>query len=113
MTFDTLILAVAAALFVVALIALSAWAFKTFFPGRRDGQGFMRREKRLGVVETANIDQKRKLFLIRRDADELLVMIAGPDDLVVESGIKGRAHPAPPLEVVNSKRSETRLGTYF
>ena len=37
MTFDTLILGVAAALFVVALIALTAWAFKTFFPGGGTG----------------------------------------------------------------------------
>ena len=87
MTFDTLILTVAAGLFVVALIALTAWAFKTFFPGRRNG--LMRpRERRLGVVETASVDQKRKLLLIRRDDVEHLIIIGGPVDMVVETGIK-------------------------
>ena len=51
MTFDTLILAVAAALFVVALVALTGWAFKSFAAGGRNGM-IRPREKRLGVVET-------------------------------------------------------------
>ena len=108
MTFDTLILAVAAGLFVVALIALTAWAIKTFFPGQRNGQGFMRREKRLGVV-----DQKRKLLLIRRDDVEHLIVIGGPVDMVVETGIKGRPHLEPPLEDVIIARSETRPAPDF
>ncbi len=113
MTFDTLILAVAAGLFVVALIALTTWAFKTFFPGQRNGQGFMRREKRLGVVETASVDQKRKLLLIRRDDVEHLIIIGGPVDMVVETGIKGRPHLEPPLEDVIIARSETRPAPDF
>ena len=113
MTFDTLILAVAAGLFVVALIALTAWAFKTFFPGGRNGQSFTRREKRLGVVETASIDQKRKLLLVRRDDVEHLIMIGGPVDMVVETGIKGRPHLEPPLGDVIIARSETRPAPDF
>jgi flagellar protein FliO/FliZ len=112
MTFDTLILAVAAGLFVVALLALTAWAFKTFFPGR-NGQSFTRREKRLGVVETASIDQKRKLLLVRRDDIEHLIMIGGPIDMVVETGIKGRPHLEPPLEDVIIARSESRPAPDF
>jgi flagellar protein FliO/FliZ len=112
MTFDTLILAVAAGLFILALVALAAWAFKTLFPGR-DGQGFARREKRLGVVETASIDQKRKLLLVRRDDIEHLIMIGGPVDMVVETGIKGRPHLEPPLEDVIIARSETRPAPDF
>jgi flagellar protein FliO/FliZ len=112
MTFDTLILAVAAGLFVVALIALTAWAFKTFFPGRRNG--LMRpRERRLGMVETASVDQKRKLLLIRRDDVEHLIIIGGPVDMVVETGIKGRPHLEPPLEDVIIARSETRPAPDF
>jgi len=114
MTFDTLILAVAAGLFVVALVALTAWAFKTFFPGRRNGQGFMRhREKRLGVVETASVDQKRKLLLVRRDDVEHLIIVGGPVDMVVETGIKGRPHLEPPLEDVIIAHSETRPAPDF
>ena len=44
---NLLILFVAAALFVVALVALLVWAFKTFF-GRPSASSFMRaRDKRL------------------------------------------------------------------
>ena len=47
------------------------------------------REKRLGVVETASVDQKRRLLLVRRDDVEHLIIIGGPVDMVVETGIKG------------------------
>jgi flagellar protein FliO/FliZ len=48
MDFDTLILGVAAFLFVIALIALLVWAFKAFF-SKSNTSGFLRpRERRLG-----------------------------------------------------------------
>ncbi len=112
MNFDTLILAVAAGLFLVALVALVAWAFKTFASGRRNG--LMRpREKRLGVVETASVDQKRRLLLVRRDDVEHLIIVGGPVDMVVETGIKGRPHLEPPLEDVIIAHSETRPAPDF
>lgn len=100
---DTLVLAVAAILFVTALGALSVWAFRTFF-GRQSTAGFRPREKRLGVVEWATVDAKRKLLLVRRDDTEILVMTGGPVDVVLETGIKGRPHLEPPLEDVTSPR---------
>jgi flagellar protein FliO/FliZ len=110
---NTLVLGVAALLFVIALGALIAWAFKTFF-GRPSTQGFLRpRDKRLGVVETATIDAKRKLLLVRRDDVEILVMVGGPVDLVLETGIKGRPHLEPPLEDVIIAKSETRPAPDF
>ena len=64
---NTLILAIAATLFVIAIGALLMWAFRTFFGGRTSAHGFLRpRDRRLGVVETASVDQRRKLVLIRR-----------------------------------------------
>lgn len=110
---NTLILFVAAALFVVALIALLAWAFKTFF-GRPSASSFMRaRDKRLGVVESAAMEGRRKLVLVRRDEVEHLIMIGGPVDVVVESGIKGRPHLQPPLEDFIIAKSETRPAPDF
>ena len=107
---DTLILAVAAFLFVIALIALTVWAFKSFvFSGGRSGTGFLRpRERRLGLVESATIDGRRRLMLIRRDDVEHLVMTGGPVDVVIETGIKGHRHLEPPLEDVIIARSDTR-----
>jgi flagellar protein FliO/FliZ len=103
---NTLILAVAAILFVIAIGALLVWAFRTFFGGGTSSHGFLRsRDRRLGVVETASVDQRRKLILIRRDDVEHLIMIGGPVDMVVETSIRGRPHLEPPLEDVN-KHSE-------
>jgi hypothetical protein len=109
---DTLVLAVAAVLFVAALGALTVWAFRTFF-GRQSGHGFRPREKRLGVVEWATVDTKRKLLLVRRDDTEILVLIGGPVDVVLETGIKGRPHLEPPLEDVIIAKAETRPAPDF
>lgn len=110
---NTLVLAVAAILFVVALGALTMWAFRTFF-GRSSAHGFMRpREKRLAVVETAPVDARRTLLLVRRDDTEILIMTGGPVDVVLETGIKGRPHLEPPLEDVIIAKSETRPAPDF
>ena len=44
-------------------------------------------EKRLEVVDQANVDGRRRLVLIRRDDVEHLIMTGGPVDLVIETGI--------------------------
>jgi flagellar protein FliO/FliZ len=111
---NTVILGIAATLFVIALGALTVWAFRTFFGGRPGGHGLLRpRERRLGVVETATMDQRRKLVLVRRDDVEHLIIIGGPVDMVVETGIKGRPHLEPPLEDVIIAKSETRPAPDF
>ena len=108
MDFDTLILGVATLLFVIALVALLVWAFRTVF-GKSGAAGFTRtREKRLGVVESATVDGKRKLLLVRRDDVEHLIIIGGPVDMVVETGIKGRPHLGPPHDDVIIAKTETR-----
>jgi hypothetical protein len=82
---------IAALVFVIALIVLGAWAWRTLaengvaLPG---GQMFKpARDKRIGAVETASIDGKRKLVLIRRDDVEHLILTGGPIDVVIETGI--------------------------
>ena len=106
---DFLVLVIAATLFVIALLALTVWAFRTYVSGRVSQHGFLRpRDKRLGVIETASVDARRKLLLLRRDDVEHLVMIGGPVDMLIETGIKGRPHLEPPLEDVIIAKSETR-----
>ncbi len=46
------------------------------------------RPQRVGLVERASLDGGRKLLLVRRDGVEHLILIGGPIDLVVETGIK-------------------------
>jgi flagellar protein FliO/FliZ len=45
------------------------------------------RQPRLGVLDAFAIDARRRLVLIRRDNVEHLIMIGGPNDVVVESHI--------------------------
>ena len=111
---NTLILAAAAILFVIAIGALLVWAFRTFFGVGTSSHGFLRsRDRRLDVVETASVDQRRKLILIRRDDVEHLIMIGGPVDMVVETGIRGRPHWEPPLEDVIIAQSDLRAAPDF
>jgi len=46
-----------------------------------------RRGQRLGISEYHELDKTRRLVLVRRDNTEHLILIGGPQDLVVEQGI--------------------------
>jgi flagellar protein FliO/FliZ len=48
-------------------------------------------DRRLDVVDQASVDSRRKLVLIRRDDVEHLIMIGGPVDVVIETGINTSA----------------------
>ena len=56
-------------------------------------------ERRLEVVDQANVDGRRRLVLIRRDEVEHLIMTGGPVDVVIETGI-GQKKGRPNGEVV-------------
>jgi flagellar protein FliO/FliZ len=74
----------AALLMVLALLGFAALAVRRFgMPGVLKPQG----TRRLAVVETLMIAPRQKLYLLRRDGVEHLVM-SGPEGIsVVESGI--------------------------
>ena len=111
---NTIILAIATILFVVALTSLMVWAFRTFVTGRPSAHGFLRpRDRRLGVVETASVDARRKLILVRRDDVEHLIITGGPVDMVIETGIKGRPHLEPRARGRDIAKSETRPAPDF
>jgi flagellar protein FliO/FliZ len=42
---------------------------------------------RLGVIDAVDLDSRRQLVIVRRDNLEHLLMIGGPNDVVIESGI--------------------------
>ncbi|MGJ3258635.1 MAG: FliO/MopB family protein [Rhodospirillales bacterium] len=79
---------VLALIFVIALIGVFAVIF------RRLGFGFpanaMRPagERRIGVVEVAPLDSRRKLVLVRRDDVEHLLVISPTAEVVVERNIR-------------------------
>lgn len=111
--FNTLLLAVAGGLFVIALIVMLIWAFKVFF-GRSSSPGFLKsRDRRLAVIETVAIDAHRKLVLLRRDDVEHLMVIGGPVDMVIEGGIRPRPHLQPLREDAITATSESRPAPDF
>ncbi len=74
----------------IGLICLSGvlWAMR----GRNGPSPFVRggrnRNPRLQVLDAAAVDARRRLVLVRRDDMEHLIMIGGPTDIVIESGIR-------------------------
>jgi flagellar protein FliO/FliZ len=48
---------------------------------------FSPKSRRIGLVEAAHVDGRRRLLLVRRDNVEHLILTGGPIDLVVETGI--------------------------
>jgi len=72
---------------VFALIGLTAWLIRRFGSGGLRGQNARNRAPRLAVIEAGPVDGRRKLVLIRRDNVEHLIMIGGPNDILVEANI--------------------------
>ena len=70
---------------VVALIALAAWAARRF--GLAGKFAAPNGRRRLSIVETAALDGKRRLVLVRRDDTEHLVLLSDEGALLVERGI--------------------------
>jgi len=79
-----------ALILVVGLILAVAWVMKRFGVGQ--GQmGPLGRKRRLRTIESASIDGRHRLVLVRRDAVEHLVLLGPTSGQVIETGI-----PAPP-----------------
>ena len=77
---------VIAFLLLLALIGVIVFLIRAL-GGRALGGGILGRHPRLGVLEAAAVDTRRRLVLVRRDNVEHLLLIGGPSDIVVESGI--------------------------
>ena len=71
---------------VLALIGAATWLVRRFGAPRTDA-GTRNRQPRLAVIDSAAVDGRRKLVIIRRDNVEHLLMVGGPTDVVVETNI--------------------------
>ncbi|ACK52417.1 hypothetical protein Msil_3528 [Methylocella silvestris BL2] len=79
---------IAAAVALLLAGALVLFAIRLAFGRRvRAPGGGRTRLPRLGVVDAFDLDRQRQLVIIRRDNVEHLLMIGGPNDLVIESEI--------------------------
>jgi flagellar biogenesis protein FliO len=72
--------------FVLLLIGAAAWLVRRFGTTAIDA-ATRGRQPRLAVVDSAAVDGRRKLVIIRRDNVEHLLMIGGPTDVVVETNL--------------------------
>ncbi|MEQ8167162.1 hypothetical protein [Pelagibacterium sp.] len=82
---------------VIVLIVLAVWLIKLVGDASASvGRG---RNRRLMVIDSIAIDNKRQAVIIRRDETEHLIVIGGPNDLVVEGGFE-----APPVQQVQRSR---------
>jgi flagellar protein FliO/FliZ len=67
------------------------------------------RQPRLGIVDVYDLDRQRQLILLRRDNVEHLLLIGGPNDVIVETNIvrtPGARLPPPPTDQ-NADRPES------
>jgi hypothetical protein len=76
----------AAFVIVLALIGLTAWLVRRFGANRLSSSA-RGRQPRLAVIDAASVDGRRRLVLIRRDNVEHLMMIGGPNDVIIEPNI--------------------------
>jgi len=85
-----------ALLFVLGLIGLMAWGARRMGLGFPEGTLKKPGSRRLSVVETASLDGRRRLVLVRRDDTEHLLVLGPNSEVVVERGIKPPATKPPP-----------------
>jgi len=79
---------VLAVVVLVVLIGLLYVLYRVLFAHRlRAPNGTRARGSRLGVVDVFGLDGQRQLVIVRRDNVEHLLMIGGPNDVVVEGNI--------------------------
>jgi hypothetical protein len=87
-------------IFAVIFTALAAIVFTVrrltgrslALPGRTPARG---RQPRLGIVDVYELDRARQLILLRRDNVEHLLLVGGPNDVVVERNIQRTQRPLP------------------
>ncbi|TAL01297.1 MAG: hypothetical protein EPO08_10755 [Rhodospirillaceae bacterium] len=81
-----------ALIFVLGLIMGLAWLLKRLGLGMSAG-GVLTRRRRIRTVETAMLDGRHRLVLIRRDDVEHLIMIGPNTSQVIERSIPATALP--------------------
>jgi flagellar protein FliO/FliZ len=78
----------------IASLVVLAIVYRLVFAQRLRVPGGRTRQPRLGLVDAFSLDGQRQLVLVRRDNVEHLVMIGGPNDVLVESQINRALAPA-------------------
>jgi flagellar protein FliO/FliZ len=86
--------------FVLALIALATVAARRFGFGLPSNPRNSA-ERRLGILESLNVDGKRRMVLVRRDDKEHLLLLGVATELLIESSI------TPPKNLFSTDMNDT------
>ena len=65
-------------------------------------------KRRLGIVESLTLDNRRRLLLVRKDGAEHLLLVGGGADLLIEAGTPrpGFTLPAPGDSLTQAEQAE-------
>lgn len=88
--------------FLVAAV-LVLYIFRLLFGRRVRSPGGRNRLRRLDIVDAFDLDRERQLVIVRRDNVEHLLLIGGPNDVLVEGAINR-------LEAASGRAPEQRPG---
>jgi hypothetical protein len=80
------------AFLVAALLVL--YIFRLLFGRRIRASNGKKGQRRLEVVDVFDLDRERQLVIVRRDNTEHLLLIGGPNDVLIEGSI-ARVETAP------------------
>lgn len=94
--------------FVLGLIGLMAAAARRWGLGLPQAQVRRGQAKRLGLVEVAALDSKRRMVLIKRDDVEHLIILGHDGETVVETGIKPPTPPTFPDVLQQAQDAEAK-----
>jgi flagellar protein FliO/FliZ len=90
----------------ILVIVLANWLIRAMLPSLNMSSGRGARPQRLAITEAFNLDRDgRRLVIIRRDNTEHLILIGGPNDVLIEQNIlrserlnrPGRSEPIDPM----------------
>ena len=84
MDFATLLRFALALALVLLLIVALGWVLRRYGPGAATPRS---NGRRIGVLESAPLDAKRRLVLVRRDQVEHLLLLSPTHETVIETGI--------------------------
>lgn len=82
MDLGSILQALASLIFVVALIGLCSVAYRKYVMDKNLLHG---RERRLKIEENLYLDAKRKLVLVRKDDQEILILVGGTTETVIST----------------------------
>ena len=88
----------------IAVLVALALLYRFVFAHRLRVPGGRTRQARLGLVDAFSLDGQRQLVLVRRDNVEHLIMIGGPNDVVLESQISRASSPLRETNVAPAPR---------